>query len=715
MSRASIQKCLIFILIISACAPALPPSEPPIDTPAGTEVLQNSELLGRVVDDTGIPVSKANIKINTTVVLTDDNGWFHAPSDGFSQWVTVYKLGYLPRTRAASPDVPVLIRVSPDDGKTIVLKFTGDVMFGRRFFDMNSDGIPDDGLLPINPSVGDHLNLLKPIAPLLKDSDVTSVNLESVLNMQPYFSIKDPRPAAFHPTKEYIYATHPNAIAALMESGVNMIGLGNNHVYDMLDPGMANTIGFLDKLNVPHFGAGLTEAEAWAPAIVTVKGQKIAYIGCTTIFASGGVAEPNEITYVASDAQKKGGAAYCDKNKLSAAVQDAKKKSDLVIVMIHGGFEYDRVIPYGPLQLSKIAEQAGAAIVVNHHPHVVSGFSWDSGKIIGRSLGNFVFDQTIWPSFESYLFTVYVREGKVIRAFIEPVLIHDSIARGIAGDLAGYVARDAAGLEAGPFIMESDTMEVDVNNTSKQVSKSFDADGGTGSLIQIPDGQWVSGFSGSGKLLLGRDLLWIGGFENTMVDDTPDFLPLWVQSNTSSVQAGPEFAYSGQAGIRLSRSAANKVDAVTTNLHRIPVKPGSRIMICAMFRSSAGAASSIQVSWYEDTLGSSSSQLTKPLIINHIGEWQYVQLDTEVPKNVVALQVFLRLSPPKTGTSTTDFDNLRVIQLAPDDSEFSALYDFAYLVGKGNLTLSQAVLPGGEDWLTLPNTDISKFIEKQVP
>jgi hypothetical protein len=105
----------------------------------------------------------------------------------------------------------------------------------------------------------------------------------------------------------------------------------------------------------------------------------------------------------------------------------------------------------------------------------------------------------------------------------------------------------------------------------------------------------------------------------------------------------------------------------------------------------------------------------KPLIINRIGEWQYVQLDTEVPKNVVALQVFLRLSPPKTGTSTTDFDNLRVIQLAPDDSEFSALYDFAYLVGKGNLTLSQAVLPGGEDWLTLPNTDISKFIEKQVP
>jgi hypothetical protein len=354
--------------------------------------------------------------------------------------------------------------------------------------------------------------------------------------------------------------------------------------------------------------------------------------------------------------------------------------------------------------------------VINHHPHVVSGFSWDSGKIIVRSLGNFIFDQTIWPAFESYMFIVYVREGKVIRAFIEPVLIHNNVARGIASDLAGYVARDAAGLEAGPFIMESDTMEVDVNNTSKQAFKSFDMDGGiAGSLIQIPDGQQLSGFDGNGKLLLGRDLLWVGGFENTMVNNTPGVLPLWTQTDTTSIQAGPEFAYAGQAGIRLSRKATNKIDAVTTNLHRILVKPESHITVCGMFRSSVDATPLVQVSWYPDTFGSSSNQFTKLLITKRAGEWQYFQIDAPVPANAVALQVFLRLSPPKAGTATADFDNLRIIQWAPDGSVFSALYDFAYLIGKGKLTFSQSVLPGGESWLHVADTDISKFTMQQTP
>jgi hypothetical protein len=32
-----------------------------------------------------------------------------------------------------------------------------------------------------------------------------------------------------------------------------------------------------------------------------------------------------------------------------------------------------------------------------------------------------------------------------------------------------------------------------------------------------PQAQWISGFKGTGKLLLGRDLLWVGGFENDLV------------------------------------------------------------------------------------------------------------------------------------------------------------------------------------------------------
>lgn len=714
MTRVPVHKSLILLLILSACSTAQP-SQAAIPASPDQGQAIHSEFVGRVVDDQGLPLKQANVKIGSTVALTDDQGWFHVPSSDTAQWLTIYKPGYITRTRAAAPGIPVLIRVSRDDGKTIVLKFTGDVMFGRRFFDVNGDGNTEDGLLPVHPSIEDHLNLLRPLAPLLGNSDITAINMESVLSETPYFSLTGSRPTAFHQTKDYVYATHPNAMAALMDIGVNMIGLGNNHVYDMLDPGMANTIDFLNKLGLPHFGAGMNESEAWAPAIATLKGQRVAFIGCTTIFVKNLTPKPEELTYVASDAQKKGGAAYCEKDRLSAAVTAARKLSDLVVVMIHGGTEYDQTIPGNPIRLTEIAEQAGASIVINHHPHVVSGFSWGSGKIIGRSLGNLIFDQTIWPTFESYMFTVYVKNGKVIRAFIEPVMLEDNISRGITGPLADYVAREAAGLETGPFIMESDTMEVDINHRSKQVSKTVDLDGGSGTLIQIPNEQWISGFRGSGRLQLGRDLLWVGGFENTAVEGPPGSAPLWAQNDPLSVQIGSQFAYEGQSGVRLSRDAAHQIDAVTTNLHRIPIDPTSQITVCGMFRASSGAAPSVQISWYPDLAGPSTSQSVTALKIRTMGTWQYFQIDLQTPANAVALQVFLRLAPPATGSATADFDNLRVIHWAAADARYGPLYDFAYLTGKGKLTFSQSVLPGGEQWMTVSNLDLSRMTMKQTP
>jgi len=461
----------------------------------------------------------------------------------------------------------------------------------------------------------------------------------------------------------------------------------------------------------------MNETGAWAPEIITVKGIRIALIGCTTIFVPGGdvAATPGEITYVASDTQKKGGAAHCEKTRLATAVSAAKARADLVIVMIHGGTEYDRTLPENPVSLSEVARKAGASLVINHHPHVVSGFSWDGNSLVARSLGNFIFDQTIWPALESYILTVYIRDNKIVRAFIEPVLLHADVAHGIAGELAGYVARDAAGQEAGPFVMESDTMEIDLQHSATQVSKSYSLDGGAGMLIQIPDGTWISNFQGSGKLRLGRDLLWVGGFENNMVDNTYGLLPLWTQTDNSSVQVAGNFAYQGMAGIRLSSHSGQKLDAVTTNLHRLLVQPGTELTITGMFRSNPGATPIAQVSWYPDTEGPSQSQVRYPLQGTVVNTWQPFSFDVTVPVNIVAMQVFLRLPAPQDGTVTTDFDNLRVIQWTSDSNQFSPLYDFAHLIGRGELIFDQSVLPGGTAWQTLPNLDISKYVRKEVP
>lgn len=715
INRTFLQMITIFSVAISACAPV---SNLPVSTPTVTTIINSSitiNITGRVIDITGAPVSGANISAETGNALSDDQGWFEIASGDKAQWVTVAKSGFISRTRAAEPGIPVLVRISPDDGKTIVLNFGGDTMFGRRFFDPNEDGDPSDGLLPIHPTVQDHLKLLAPIQPLLESGDLTLLNLESALSDEPFFSARDPRPKAYHPDKEFVYATSPTAILALKQAGVDMVATGNNHIYDMLENGLAYTLSTLDQANMAHFGSGPTEASAWAPEMVTMKGQTIAFIGCTTIWTSIPPITANDISYVASDQQHKGGAARCDRNKLYTEVVNAKKESDLVVVMIHGGFEYEPVPSQNVGNLTKIAKAAGAALVINGHSHVTGGFVWNDKSLVGQTMGNFIFDQTIWPTFEAYMLTVYIREGKVIRAFAEPLMVENYIAHGVTGELADYVARGAAGRTPGSFIVENGVMEVDLNHLALQSSQIIAMDGGTGKIIPILQGQWISAFSGTGKLKLGRDLLWIGSFENNVVGNEPGTLPLWKQGESLSVEAGKDFAYEGQGGIRLSRGSSNQKDASTTNLHRILVKSGSHLTISGMVRGSQNAIISFQVSWYPDLKGSSSSQIIGPISITEAGVWQPIQLDIEVPKGIVALGIFLKLAPPVTGLSNADFDNIRVIEWAPDKAPMSVLYNFAYLTGTGDLTFSQSSLPGGEAWMAKSKEEIPNSALKPIP
>jgi poly-gamma-glutamate synthesis protein (capsule biosynthesis protein) len=359
-----------------------------------------------------------------------------------------------------------------------------------------------------------------------------------------------------------------------------------------------------------------------------------------------------------------------------------------------------------------VAKSAGASLVINGHPHVTGGFLWENQSLVGQTMGNLVFDQTIWPTFKSYMLTVYIRDGKVIRAFAEPLMVENYVAHGITGELADYVTREAAGGVPGPFVVENGVVEVDINQTAIKSSKTVTLDGGTGSIIQIPQGQWLSGFQGMGSLALGRDLLWVGSFENSVVGNESGSLPLWEQDETSSAKAGADYAYQGQVGVGLSRGSGNQADAITTNLHRIVVKPGSKLTISGSVRESQGAIALLQISWYPDMLGPSSKKILNPLNMQEFGVWRPFQFDIQVPEGIVALGVFLRLSPPSMGISTADFDNIRVIEWAPVQAPYSILYNFAYLTGTGELTFSQSSFPGGEDWLALKNFDFSDLLHR---
>ena len=719
MKRSSLSLFLIMTIFLSGClrSSAMPQSSEnstpdsvvqslsTVTPQPNTQPQQqaNEDFVGRVIDENGIPIQGASVESVNTTTISEADGWFRFPSQGLPQWIKVTSSGFISRTRAAAPSIPVLFRLTPDDGKTMVIHFAGDTMFGRRFFDPNEDDYTADGLLPLDPTVEDHMRLLAPVQPLMENADFTVLNLETTFSHQPYFRQRDARPVAFHPTANYVYASNPNAVRALKQSGVDIVDIGNNHSYDMLEVGLSTSLSTLDQAGVLHFGAGTNEANAWAPVIITSKRQTVAFVGCTTLRIPLSTPTRNDVPFVASDVLKKGGAAYCTEASLRSAVIDAKQRADAVVVMIHGGKEYDRNPTSKITYLTEIARRAGATLVINHQPHVVGGLSLKDQSLVAWTMGSFFSDQTVWPSFESYMLTVYLQEGKIVRVYVEPLIIDGFLPHGLTGELADYVVRGAAGREPGPFIMESGAMEVDLNGRALQHTyiQAMESNSRTGEIIAMPQAQWISGFKGTGKLLVGRDLLWVGGFENDEVDSASRGALLW-DLNLGDIQIGSDYAYEGETGIRMTRGANKIEDAVTTNLHRVLVIPSTNLSITGMIRINQGVNVLAQLSWYQGTVGPSFMKTTQPIAIQTYGTWQPFRIDVQVLPKATALGLYLRLTPPDKGTVTADFDNIRIIEWAKPGAKFSPLYNYALLSGTGDLTFAQEILPGAEQWLTSP-------------
>ena len=92
----------------------------------------------------------------------------------------------------------------------------------------------------------------------------------------------------------------------------------------------------------------------------------------------------NDIPFTAFDVRGKGGAAYCSEVALRSAIAQAKLKANLVVVMIHGGKEYDPNPTPKISYLTQIARAAGASAFV----HVSAiGADPESDSEYGRTKG----------------------------------------------------------------------------------------------------------------------------------------------------------------------------------------------------------------------------------------------------------------------------------------------------------------------------------------
>ncbi len=645
-------------------------------------------LVARLVDETGEPLRDAEVRVGDQTVSTDDSGILRTELSGGPQLLTIAADDHLPRTQAVTPGTPVEFRLTARAEATLSLRFGGDVMFGRRFYDPDEDGDRSDGLLREGATAGDHAALLSEVRPLLEDGDLTVVNLETALVEQPWTATGTPRPPLFNPTKDLILASAPAAAQALVDTGVDVVSLANNHVYDALGAGLDSTLASLDRAGLVHFGAGRTVDEAWAPAVVERKGQRVAFLGCTTVSGS-----DEAIANVAGEDQ--GGAARCTTDRLGAAVLSARAGADMVVVMIHGGAEYETRQSERVQELTAIASAAGAALVVNGHPHVVGGVASAGAGLVAESLGNLLFDQTVWPTFLSYVLRVDTRAGQPVLTTVDPVFLEDYVPRPTTGPLADAAARRAAGLIPGGGAALRAPGAVFTAGTApeaEEVEYAADVD----AVVRLAAGWWPQ----DAAARVGEDLLWSGSFEDLDTDPETEGAHGWVLGPGGELTSAA--ACSGEVGVRLARSPASTEDVLAAPGHRQLVAPGTDVTVVVDVRD-ASAGATLELRWYDSRTGGSTSGTSVTIPEGADGDTcRQIRLDATVPDGIVAVQPAVRLPPTDDAqfSAQVSFDDMMLVSWA-DRGESGRRY--SVLDGRGRPTVTLARDPGaGDDPVAFP-------------
>jgi poly-gamma-glutamate capsule biosynthesis protein CapA/YwtB (metallophosphatase superfamily) len=329
----------------------------------------------------------------------------------------------------ATPTVPATETVQPSGSPNITVIGVGDLMFSM-------------GPVSLMKSQGGAAPLAK-VADVLKGADITIANLECPLS--------DRGTAVKGKPAHLIFKGPPVAIESLTAAGIDIVALANNHMMDYGAPAMEDTLGTLDKAGIMHAGGGMNRADAWKPAIIERNGKKVAYLSFTQRIPS----------YFMPTSTTPGIASGNDMKSVRNAIQAAKQQADYVIVSFHWGVEQSYQANASQVRDGRAAVDAGADMVLSHHPHVMQGVEFYKGRLIAYSLGNFLFAYKTTEGRKSFVLKASLSPEGVTDVTAVPVYLGEwgrpvvqtgSSAKSILGKL-----RDISAPRGTRVVIEGDT------------------------------------------------------------------------------------------------------------------------------------------------------------------------------------------------------------------------------------------------------------------
>ena len=308
--------------------------------------------------------------------------------------------------------------------------------------------------IPVTKEKLELRNWLEKVAPVLQAGDFTMGNLEGAICQS--ISATESKSG----TGAGIIMMSSEAADVLKKAGFHMLALANNHTMDYGSEGMVQTLDNLDRVGIAHAGGGRNLEEARKPALLERDGVTLAMLSYSSVFVPGvfpaGEDKPGMATVtIHTSYEIPGNILYApgappriittpkreDREKMEKEVRQAKSEADVVVVNWHWGLtRYANSHASGlPMEdslfyvlnyqedMGRAAIDAGADLIIGHHPHRLQGIDIYKGKVICYSLGvlTMPFSMGVNIGEESAIVKAYIdRKTKQIkRVTMIPVMV----------------------------------------------------------------------------------------------------------------------------------------------------------------------------------------------------------------------------------------------------------------------------------------------------
>jgi poly-gamma-glutamate synthesis protein (capsule biosynthesis protein) len=248
-------------------------------------------------------------------------------------------------------------RAKPTPSPTVSLVFAGD-------------SVPDSDAGELIAQGGDPF---ASFASYFADADIHITNLECVVATQGNAG-----------DKMFTFRAHPRVIPVLQRH-FDAVTLANNHSGDFGPEAFAEMLNLLQSAGLAQVGGGMNLRQAHTPLIFERKGLRIAVLSY------------NEFQPRSFEANHNlPGTAWSEDERVVADIRAARRvhRADLVIPIMHWGWENEPVANARQRQLARRMVRAGADAVIGGHPHVTQDIEHYRGKPIVYSVGNFIMKET---------------------------------------------------------------------------------------------------------------------------------------------------------------------------------------------------------------------------------------------------------------------------------------------------------------------------------